>query len=280
MSGFRRRSAGVVLSVLGALSGVGCFETRGNSWMAEPLNHDGELLWPAGSVWTSQQKHHEQSNNLPSKSPTSKKSPRKPIQPTNLTAGNVLGKFRNTYYDLPYEGDYHGPSVDLMNVACKPIKKVPRSFYATLCVQGSGTLVSGATASFAKRDCACAAVCPKTKQHICFDSLDRRKFPFGRGSMGQAITPLRTIAVDPKEIPLGTWVYIPEYEGVPIAGGGVHDGCFLAEDRGLHVKGKHVDVFTGREKVTKSWNKSVPSNEGVTVVTNHPKCSHMDLRTK
>jgi 3D (Asp-Asp-Asp) domain-containing protein len=161
-----------------------------------------------------------------------------------------------------------------MNRSCKPISKVPRGFYEAVCVQGSGTLVSGKTVSFAKRDCKCAEVCPRTDQKICFDELDGDKFPWGRGAQGTAITPLRTIAVDIEVIPLGTWVYILEYDGVPRSSGSTarHDGCFVAQDRGMKVVGEHVDIFTGNPRATEHFNALIPSNRGVHVYVGTARC--------
>ena len=73
--------------------------------------------------------------------------------------GRLIGVFRNTYYDFPAESDFSGGPVSLMNRSCQPIRAVPKGFYDAVCVQGSGTLTSGSTVSFAKRDCACASVC-------------------------------------------------------------------------------------------------------------------------
>ena len=186
----------------------------------------------------------------------------------------MLGTFKNTYYDFPSESDFAGENIDLMNTSCKPIVSVPRAFYESVCVQGSGTLKAGGTVSFAKRDCSCAAECPRTGQHICFDLLDKQQFPWGRGATGKGITPLLSVAVDSSVIPLGTPLYIPEYDGVPRDASGTarHDGCFVAEDRGLAVKGEHVDIFTGFREITQLWNKLVPSNAGVTVVVDSPRC--------
>jgi 3D (Asp-Asp-Asp) domain-containing protein len=80
--------------------------------------------------------------------------------------------------------------------------------------------------------------------------------------------------VDSSIIALGTPLYIPEYDGVArdTSGTTKHDGCFLAEDRGLAVKGQHVDVFTGHREITQLWNRLVPSNRGVTVVVDSPRC--------
>ncbi len=195
--------------------------------------------------------------------------------PRKSLTGKVLGTFRNTYYDFPSEADFDGAPVGLMGMDCRPIASVPRAFYESVCVQGSGTLKSGGTVSFAKRDCACAAECPRTAQHICFDLLDANKFPWGRGATGKPITPLVTVAVDSQVIPLGTPLYIPDYDGIPRdpAGRSVHDGCFIAEDRGMSVKGEHVDVFTGHRSTTQLWNRLVPTGKGVTVVLESPRCT-------
>lgn len=190
-------------------------------------------------------------------------------------AGRVLGTFRNTYYDFPSESEFTGDAVSLYDGSCRPLTRVNRGFFEAVCVQGSGLLSSGSPISFNRRDCDCAELCPRTGQRICFDSLELARFPWGRGAMGQAITPLLTIAVDSAEIPLGTSVYIPEFEGLPreLSGGGSHDGCFIAQDRGLKVQGKHVDVFTGQRAMTRRWNGLVGSNAGVTVVVDSPHCA-------
>jgi 3D (Asp-Asp-Asp) domain-containing protein len=187
--------------------------------------------------------------------------------------GKSLGTFRNTYYDFPSESAFDGAKVALKSATCETIREVPRGFYESVCVQGSGRLASGRTVSFAKRNCACAEVCPRTGEKICFEALDAAKFPFGRGATGRAITPLYTVAVDSAEIPLGTPVYVPELAGLPRGeDGSRHDGCFLAEDRGIRVRGKQVDVFTGDPRVTALWNRLVPSNRGVTVILGSSRC--------
>jgi len=195
----------------------------------------------------------------------------------SLAGGRSLGVFRNTYYDFPSEADYDGPTVALPNARCGTIASVPREFFEALCVQGSGTLRKGVTVSFAKRDCECAPVCPKTNQKICFDELDAREFPWGRGATGKAIIPLLTVAVDPSVIPLGTAIYVPELDGLPrdAEGTSAHDGCFIAQDKGLAVTGQHIDIFTGHHSLTTLWNRRVPSNRGVTVVVDSPRCARV-----
>jgi 3D (Asp-Asp-Asp) domain-containing protein len=194
--------------------------------------------------------------------------------PVDAPDGTELGMFRNTYYNFPHQLDYRGPSVSLFDAQCHALAQVPRAFHDTLCVQGSGSLASGRTVSFARRDCECARLCPRSGQKICFAELDPATFPWGRGAAGTPIEPLRSVAVDVAVIPLGTPLFIPEFVGLPLdtRGAGSHDGCFIAEDRGIKVVGQHVDVFTGRVAMTKVWDARVPTNQGVTVFIDSPRC--------
>jgi len=276
-----------------ALLAFGCAActTAGSTWMAQPLSSDEDF---AGSSASREVEEGASGDALPAPPGPGRRRYNGPHQPSaqvlqdrpaprprnqkiekSKLEGNVLGTFRNTYYDFPSESDFKGKPVALKNAKCDTIKEVPRGFFESVCVQGSGTLSSGQTVSFAKRDCSCAETCPRTGQQICFDSLDAKQFPYGRGAMGQPITPLFTVAVDTSVVPLGTYLYIPEYDGVPrdLEETGLHDGCFMAQDRGLKVKGKHVDVFTADQDITKLWNQIVPSNQGVTVVLDSPRCA-------
>ncbi|HTU63886.1 MAG TPA: 3D domain-containing protein [Polyangiales bacterium] len=257
---------------------LGACATSGSAWMAEPLVENGEQAprWvddatpPPSDATRSTRRITEE----PAPTTNAIGSPGAATTSIVATGGRSLGTFRNTYYDFPRELDFAGPQVAVKNARCETISQVPREFFESLCVQGSGTLRSGATVSFAKRDCACAELCPRTSQHICFDQLDPKLFPFGRGATGKAITPLLSVAVDSNVIPLGTPLYIPEFEGLPreVDGTTQHDGCFVAQDRGIRVTGQHVDVFTGFATITALWNRKVPSNQGVTVIVDSPRC--------
>lgn len=187
--------------------------------------------------------------------------------------------FSNTYYDFPVE---QGGVADtpLYTSSCQMISMVPASFHDRLCVQGSGRLASGDTVSFSGRDCACAAVCPRTGQRICYESLDRERFPCGRGSTGRAISPLRTVAVDPTVVPMGALLYIPELKGFPMGDGTAHDGCFVAEDRGLKIKGHRIDIFAGDEGTRRLWDVSYPSHRGVHVYNGSSRCSREAMKPR
>ncbi len=197
--------------------------------------------------------------------------------------GQNLGVFRNTYYDFPNEADFtataKGEPVTLRDASCGSIGPVARGFFEALCVQGSGSLAKGGTVSFAKRDCACAEVCPRTGQKICFEALDAKAFPWGRGAAGRPISPLRSVAADTTVLPMGTPLYIPELDGLPIGeAGALHDGCVAVEDRGLKVRESHIDIFTGRPQTTERLEDMLPSNQGVHVVIGTTRCERLARR--
>lgn len=54
---------------------------------------------------------------------------------------------------------------------------------------------------------------------------------------GTRVTPWHTIAVDPRVIPLGAWVYIPYFKDAP------NKGLFHAEDVGGAIKGNRIDIY-------------------------------------
>jgi 3D (Asp-Asp-Asp) domain-containing protein len=263
-----------VLFVLLATCSSACFETRGTAWMQEPLAPDDhpppEVSDPASPAPTAQ---HARRRTRPAPEPLRADDDRTESEDVR-SAGRLLGVFHNTYYSFPDQSDYaKGDDVTIFDAACKPIATVPREFHDKLCVQGSGRLADRRTVSFAKRGCDCAAVCPRSAQKICYEALDPARFPWGRGATGGPITPFRTIAVDSSIVPLGTPVFIPAFVGLAIPGGGLHDGCFVAQDRGLRVVGRSVDVYTGSESATAAWNRLVGTGTGVELYVDDPRCA-------
>jgi 3D (Asp-Asp-Asp) domain-containing protein len=291
----RRALLGAACCALALLGGCA---TAGSAWLAEPLpgsNYDEPLPDETGAPAEAEQGFAGAGSRRPferrvivlgggsepelADGAVGSAAPGQPAlaltESGNVEAGDgrSLGTFRNTYYDFPNERDFDGARVALKGPRCETLKEVPRGFYDSVCVQGSGRLSTGATVSFSRRNCDCAETCPRTGERICFDSLDAGRFPFGRGATGRAITPLYTVAVDSELIPLGTTIYVPELRGLPREGAAAHDGCLLAEDRGIRVKGKQVDVFTGDPRVTAVYNRLLPSNRGVTVVVGSSRCT-------
>lgn len=72
----------------------------------------------------------------------------------------------------------------------------------------------------------------------------------GRDSLGCPTVAMRTAAIDRNLVPRRTILYIKETVGMPMPGGGVHDGYWYASDVGGAVKGNRIDLFTGHNRAS------------------------------
>ena len=166
-----------------------------------------------------------------------------------------LGNFRLSYYYIVQEQPPHKPHArvwPLYTPGCgNVIARTTRGFHRRVSREGTGLLQDGRLVNFASR-CSCAKP-GFMGSRICYAVLDREQFPWGRGApVGESyipLSPFRSVAVDPIEIPIGTHLYIPAFKGKRMPNGQVHDGCFRADDTGLIVLGRLLDLFAGK----KSW---------------------------
>ena len=123
---------------------------------------------------------------------------------------------------------------------CRPIASVTREFASELVMQGTGKLRDGRTVNIWGA-CGCDF-------SPCFQIVGNE---WGYGGNGRQLQPFRTVAVDPKKIPLGTLLYIPALEGRRMPGrapwgGFIHDGCVIADDTGGGIDGNQLDFFVAR----------------------------------
>jgi 3D (Asp-Asp-Asp) domain-containing protein len=70
------------------------------------------------------------------------------------------------------------------------------------------------------------------------------KSRYGLSVTGCALDPYRSVAVDPHFVKIGSTIYIPQLKGSRLPDGTIHDGLFIANDRG-HFRGAHIDFFVG-----------------------------------
>jgi 3D (Asp-Asp-Asp) domain-containing protein len=151
----------------------------------------------------------------------------------------ALGTFRLTYYYMPSEEERKAQAVQLYTRSCRRIAKVSRSFSQTLAMQGGGKLSDGRVVTYSG-SCSCGS-------GPCY-KLAPRDHEWGTGASGRALSPFRSVAVDPTRVSIGSLLYIPELDGLTMPGqapwgGFVHDGCVKADDRGGGIKGRQIDFF-------------------------------------
>ena len=126
-------------------------------------------------------------------------------------------------------------SVELYTLEGYFFGRVPERYACSLKLEGSGLLRDGRVVNY-------TGAC-KFGYGTCFEQLDVAEFPFGRGAGQRPLVPFKSVAVDPRVIRLGEPLYIPEFDGLVLPDGSIHDGCVRADDTGGGIKGRKLDFF-------------------------------------
>src|ERR1700733_12732888 len=113
--------------------------------------------------------------------------------------------------------------------------RVPERFAWSLRLEGSGLMKDGRIVNYTGK-------CPYG-YGTCFEQLDVAEHPFGRGAGVRPLVPFKSLAVDPRLVPLGEPLYIPEFDGMVLPDGSIHDGCVRADDTGGGIKKRKMDFF-------------------------------------
>lgn len=188
--------------------------------------------------------------------------------------GTPVGTFWNTYYYLATEDAYSGADdTTLYDANCDAIADVPADFADAACIEGSARLEDGTVINY-DQPCSCGPC------SFCWAAMDPTTHPWGMGSHGNALEPLRSWATDTSEIPYGTVVYVEEWDGVQIPqigdlGGFVHDGCFRADDVGGGIDGNHFDFFAGTHAMWQALENIFATRTDFSVYVDSPRCAGM-----
>ena len=113
--------------------------------------------------------------------------------------------------------------------------RVPERFAWSLRLEGTGLMKDGRIINYTGK-------CP-FGYGTCFEQLDVGEHPFGRGSGVRPLIPFKSVAVDPRIVPIGEPIYIPEFDGLVLPDGSIHDGCVRADDTGGGIKRRKMDFF-------------------------------------
>jgi 3D (Asp-Asp-Asp) domain-containing protein len=145
--------------------------------------------------------------------------------------------FRLSFYWLAYESEYANESYDTPIYTRQGfyIGSFPSAFVFELKLEGSGVLRDGRVLNY---DGEC-----NYGMGTCFKTLTLAEHPLGAGVQSRPLVPFRSIAVDPRFIPIGATVYVPELVGVLMPDGSRHDGCLRADDMGGAIKEHKIDFF-------------------------------------
>ncbi|HWM86626.1 MAG TPA: 3D domain-containing protein [Kofleriaceae bacterium] len=177
--------------------------------------------------------------------------------------------FALRFYWLATEGGFR-PDEDHHAIYSRDgffIGAYPAGFIKSLLMEGSGILADGRVINYAGR-------C-RFGTGTCYEPLDESVYPFGRGAGRRPLIPFKSVAVDPRLVPLGEPLYIPEFDGLVMPDGSVHDGCVRADDTGGNIKKRKMDFFV----VTyENFRELLHTLFGVIWVTphiEHPRCEYL-----
>jgi len=158
-----------------------------------------------------------------------------------------------TYYYLPkFHSEDEG--IPLLSSQGKPIgPRLSEKNWCTAALEGSFQVYFGnqwTTYNYASSSVSSQVDCsPYFPYKVGGSRFQLANGPFGDGVRNYKLVPFRTIAVDPKLIPFGSVIYIPEARGnlIPLVDGRQieHDGYFFAADTGGAIRDNHIDVFIG-----------------------------------
>lgn len=180
-----------------------------------------------------------------------------------------LGTYKLTYYWLASEAEYANEpyEIDIYTRQGFPIGRFPRGFVFELKLEGSGVLRDGRVLNYDGR-CSYGI-------GICFQTLDPQFHPFGKGGQQRALHPFRSVAVDPRFVPLGTPLYLAELRGLRLPDGTTHDGCVRADDTGGGIKRREIDFFVENFANYKFLEEQLQNDHRVTPLVEEPRCAYL-----
>lgn len=145
--------------------------------------------------------------------------------------------------------------------------RVPERFAWALRMEGSGLMMDGRVVNY-KGNCTFG-------YGTCFEQLDADQHPYGRGAGPRPLVPFKSVAVDPRVIAIGEPLYIPEFDGMQLPDGSIHDGCVRAEDTGGGIKGRKMDFFVVTYGNFRFLLEQLLNVSWITPQIESPRCEYM-----
>lgn len=150
-----------------------------------------------------------------------------------------LGQMRPSFYWISIEpDDGKQKTKKLLDVHGRVLAITSADYYRKLRMEGTGRLTNGKVVNFHRFQ-----QLPNGKKEILWRFCGKEA-PYGFGYEDIPLVPYRSAAVDPKLIPIGSWLYIPAAKGIALPDGTEHDGYFHAIDIGDAIEDRKIDIFT------------------------------------
>ncbi|MEO0073312.1 MAG: 3D domain-containing protein [candidate division WOR-3 bacterium] len=153
-----------------------------------------------------------------------------------VALGKYLGRFKVTFYWVVREEDYPtSRSVPLYDTQGQLLGRFSSAFVKAFKTESAAKLRDGRKISYLKL---------RNRAQVVDEFL---------GHGGHTLVALKSVAVDPRVIPLGSRLYIPQAGNVVIDGQPL-SGLFYAHDIGSAIKGKRIDIFLGAQEHMQAFN--------------------------
>jgi 3D (Asp-Asp-Asp) domain-containing protein len=143
----------------------------------------------------------------------------------------------------------------------------PERFVRALRMEGTGRLTDGRVINYHGR-CEYGV-------GTCYQTMNQETHPHGRGAGRRPLVPFKSVAIDPHLVPIGEPLYIPEFDGLRMPDGHIHDGCVRADDTGGSIKKRKMDFFVDSFG---HFRMLLDRLQGVTWITpeiEHPRCQYL-----
>jgi 3D (Asp-Asp-Asp) domain-containing protein len=179
--------------------------------------------------------------------------------------------FRLSFYWLAYESEYANEDydTDIYDKNGFWIGRYPSAFVFELKLEGTGVLRDGRVLNYAG-ECGYGI-------GTCFEQMEMNEHPLGRGVQHRRLVPFRSVAVDPRYIPIGSTIYVPEIVGMVLPDGTHHDGCLRADDQGGAIKQHKLDFFVESYFNFKYLADQLWWRLKATPHLDEPRCAYMRL---
>lgn len=177
--------------------------------------------------------------------------------------------FRMTFYWMAVERPNLETkrTVDLYTKGATLIGRFDKVFVKALRMEGSGWLADGRVINYAGR-------C-RYGIGVCFDLLDHKRYPYGRGAYNRPLVPFTSVAVDRRLVPIGETLYIPELDGLLLPTGKYHDGCVRADDVGGMIKKRVMDFFVVEKRNFRPVQEQLWNDWWFTPHIESPRCAYL-----
>ncbi len=177
--------------------------------------------------------------------------------------------FRMTFYWMAKErpSTKSERRVDLYTTSGTLLGNFDESFVKALRMEGSGWLADGRVVNYAGR-------C-RYGTGVCFDLLDHRRYPYGRGAYNRPLVPFTSVAVDRRLVQIGETMYIPELDGLLLPTGKFHDGCVRADDVGGLIKKRVMDFFVVEKRNFRRVQEQLWNDWWFTPHIESPRCAYL-----